>query len=64
MRFFVKQTYDDKGHVRCTLYTAEQAHERGLHHGYFAETDTCDIYVDGFTTEREALRFIARARRA
>ena len=64
MNYFVKQTYDDKGRIRCTLYTAEQAQRHGLHHGYHAETDSRDIYVDGFATRSEALAFIAEARRA
>lgn len=64
MNYYVLQKIDDKGRVRCTLYTAEQAANLGYQHGYRAETPLCDIYVDGFATKQDALDFIRQAKAA
>ncbi len=64
MKFFVMQTYNDKGHVRCTLLTAEEAEKQGYYDGYRNEGESCDTYVDSFDTIQQARRFMAEAKKA
>jgi hypothetical protein len=58
MKFFVKQTYTDKGHTKCVLLTAEAAQEQGYYHGYRDEGQYCGTYVDGFNTRPQAMAFL------
>lgn len=56
-KWFVEQKYFDNGKMEANILTLEQAEKKGYHDEYYKENKTHDLYVDGFGTHEQAVKF-------